>query len=147
MELVRVSKDNYQMFDNMVYFRMTGEERVCHDDYHVSVAIANELENDNLYLYAIVMDNKMVGWISLIYMPKVGRFNGKEHVYVDELWVNPTYRGKGLSKLLMSKADELKSSLNAIGIRLYVSHDNETAKGLYESCGFNYSGKAFFMEK
>ncbi len=66
---------------------------------------------------------------------------------MDELWVQPDYRGKGLAKALMKKADELKQNYNATGVRLYVNVNNPTAKGLYESCGYVEDGQAYFMEK
>lgn len=55
-----------------------------------------------------MVDKRYVGWISLIYMPKAGKWNGHGHIYVDELWIEPSFRGQGLAKALMRKADELK---------------------------------------
>ena len=112
-----------------------------------SAQIKKELANPNLYVYAAKVDNRYVGWISLVYMPKIGKWKGHGHVYVDELWVAPPFRGLGLSKALMQKADELKEKLEATGIRLYVNVNNPTAKKLYESCGYQEDGQAHFMEK
>lgn len=53
---------------------------------------------------------------------------------MDELWVEPSHRYKGIAKKLMHKADELVDITGAVGIRLYVSQDN-------------LSGSTFFMEK
>ena len=78
---------------------------------------------------------------------KVGRFNGYGHIYVDELWVEPTFRGRGIAKCLMKKADELLTKSNSAGIRLYVNQNNKSAKDLYERCGFSYTCKSLFMEK
>jgi ribosomal protein S18 acetylase RimI-like enzyme len=80
-------------------------------------------------------------------MPKIGKWNGRGHVYVDELWIAPPFRGKGLAKALMKKADNLKRDLDAAGLRLYVNINNPTAKKLYESCGYQEDGQAYFMEK
>ena len=75
------------------------------------------------------------------------RWNGHGHVYVDELWVEPSYRGNGFAKALLKKADELKDELNATGIRLYVNVNNPIAQKLYEACGYVEDGRAIFMEK
>lgn len=47
----------------------------------------------------------------------------------------------------MKKADDLKSELNATGIRLYVNVNNSAALKLYEHCGFQGEGNTYFMKK
>ena len=83
----------------------------------------------------------------MVYIPKVGRWKGNGHVYVDELWVEPSFREQGVAKALMKKADELKTELDATGIRLYVNVNNPIAQRLYGSCGYREDGQAYFMEK
>ena len=109
--------------------------------------LKKEFENKDFYVYAVETENRFVGWISLTYIPKIGIWGGHGHIFVDELWVQPDYRGRGLAKALMKKADELKEKYNATGIRLYVNVNNPTAKGLYEKCGYVEDGQAYFMEK
>ncbi len=145
-KIQKVDVNNYSLFDDMVFWRANGFER---EPLYVPVAgaIKKELENPNLYIYAVMVNNRYVGWISLIYMPKVGKWKGHGHIYVDELWVEPNFRGQGLAKALMQKADELKTKLKAAGVRLYVNVNNPTAKKLYDSCGYLEDGQAYFMEK
>lgn len=142
----RIDSQNYPLFEDMVFWRENGFER---KPLHRLVAeqIKKELANPNLYIYAVMVDKRYVGWISLIYMLKAGKWNGHGHIYVDELWIEPSFRGQGLAKLLMKKADELKTKLEATGIRLYVNIHNPTAKKLYEHCGYLEDGQAYFMEK
>jgi len=131
----------------MVFWRENGFERESAQTT-VTEQMKKELENPNLYVYAVMVEKRYVGWISLIYIPKIGsRWNGHGHIYVDELWVEPNFRGKGLAKALMKKADELIKELDAVGIRLYVNLNNPTAKKLYEGCGYLEDGQAYFMEK
>ena len=139
----KVTEDNYPLFDEMVR-RRTGRNEGTSP---VTPDIVRELSSTDLYLYAAMEDGKFVGWISLVYIPKVGIWGGRGHLYVDELWVDPEYRGQGIAKALLSKADDLKSSLGAHGIRLYVSVDNPAARSLYENCGYSMSGETIFMEK
>ncbi len=142
----RVGENNYPLFEDMVFWRKNGFEREALYG-PVSEQIKKELKNPNLYLYAVMVDKRYVGWISLVYIPKVGKWEGHGHVYVDELWVEPTFRSQGLAKELMKKADELKDELKATGIRLYVNINNPVAGKLYKNCGYLEDGQAFFMEK
>ena len=143
----KIDINNYSLFDDMVFWRENGFEREA-SQKSVSEQMKKELANPNLYVYAVMVESRYVGWISLIYIPKVGsRWSGHGHVYIDELWVEPNFRGKGFAKALMRKADELKIELEATGIRLYVNVNNPTAKKLYEHCGYLEDGQAYFMEK
>lgn len=146
-KIIRIDESNYGLFDNMVFFRIHGYENNSLEN-PITDSIKKELANPNLFLYAVKKEERLVGWISLVYIPKVGsKWEGHGHIYVDELWVEPEQRGNGLAKALMHKAEELKESLQAIGIRLYVNINNETAHKLYEACGYHEDGQAFFMEK
>lgn len=142
----RIDKNNYPLFEDMVFLRQHGFVR---EPSHAAVPeqILRELENPDLYVYAVRVEERFVGWISLVYIPKVGRWEGHGHVYVDELWVAPEHRGRGLGKALMKKADDLRAELDAAGIRLYVNVNNPAAKNLYEHCGYREDGQAVFMEK
>jgi ribosomal protein S18 acetylase RimI-like enzyme len=142
--IVKVDSGNYSLFDDMIYWRMNNIERIASKE-PVPQSILNELENPNLYIYAIEVEGKYVGWISLIYMPKVGRFNGHGHIYVDELWIEPSYRRNGFAYELMKLADVLKQEKCATGIRLYVNAENPGAKKLYEKCGYSVSCSAYLL--
>ena len=144
--IVKVDPDNYPLFENMIFWRENGCERIPSGE-SVPEQIKRELANPDLNIYAALADNRFVGWICLVYIPKVGKWNGHGHIYVDELWVAPDFRGKGIGKALMAKADSLKDELEATGLRLYVNADNISAKALYEKCGFREEGHTLFMEK
>lgn len=142
----QITAQNYAKFDDMVYWRLHGVQRAP-SAAQPGPAVVRELQNPNLHLYALGVGGIYVGWISLVYIPKVGRFGGHGHIYVDELWVQPAHRGKGYAKRLMQKADALCQALSAAGVRLYVNVQNPSAHRLYEACGFSESGTAVFMEK
>ncbi|MCH4887856.1 GNAT family N-acetyltransferase [Acidaminobacter sp. JC074] len=148
-KLIQVGQDNYHHFDDMVYWRINGRER-SHQDKLESIKnliIPKALFNENFYVYAIEIDNRFAGWISLIYLPKVGRKDFNGFVYVDELWVQESFRRMGFAKLLMKQAEELSSRLDTVGIRLGVNVNNPGAKVLYEACGYETTGQAYTMEK
>ena len=68
----RIDVTNYCRFDDMVFRRENGYDRISSDS-QVSEKIKIELANQNLHIYAIEVEDRYVGWISLIYMPKVGK--------------------------------------------------------------------------
>ena len=142
----KIDENNHSLFDDMVFWRENGYEREPSQE-PVSEQIKKELLNPDLYVYAVKVDGRYVGWISCVYIAKVGKWKGHGHIYVDELWVEPSYRGNGFAKALLKKADELKDEFNATGIRLYVNVNNPVAKNLYEACGYVEDGRAIFMEK
>lgn len=144
--IVKIDEDNYSLFEDMVHWRMNEAERTPSKE-PVSQDILKELRDPNLYIYAVEAEGKYVGWISLIYMPKVGRFQGHGHVYVDELWVEPSYRSNGFAYELMKMAEMVKAERDAMGIRLYVNTENPSAQRLYEKCGYSICCAAYFMEK
>lgn len=143
--IIRITPENYYRFAAMVAWRQTGVRQqavnapACED-------VLRELSNPNLTVYALETEGVLVGWISLVYIPKVSKFR-HGHVYVDELWVEPGYRRRGYAQALMRKADELAIKTCATGVRLYVNVENPAAKALYEKCGYTTDGTADFMEK
>lgn len=142
----KIDENNHSLFDDMVFWRENGYEREPSQE-SVSEQIKKELLNPDLYVYAVKVDGRYVGWISCVYIAKVGKWKGHGHIYVDELWVEPSFRGNGFAKALLKKADELKDKLEATGIRLYVNVNNPVAQNLYETCGYIEDGRAIFMEK
>ena len=142
----KIDASNHSLFDDMVFWRENGYEREPSQE-PVSEQIKKELLNPDLFVYAVKVDGRYVGWISCVYIAKVGKWKGHGHIYVDELWVEPSFRGNGFAKALLKKADELKNKLDATGIRLYVNVNNPVAKNLYEACGYVEDGRAIFMEK
>lgn len=142
----KIDENNHSLFDDMVFWSENGYEREPSQE-PVSEQIKKELLNPDLFVYAVKVDGRYVGWISCVYIAKVGKWKGHGHIYVDELWVEPSFRGNGFAKALLKKADELKDKLGATGIRLYVNVNNPVAKNLYEACGYVEDGRAIFMEK
>lgn len=142
----KIDANNHSLFDDMVFWRENGFEREPTQE-PVSEQIKKELLNPDLFVYAVKVDGRYVGWISCVYIAKVGKWKGHGHIYVDELWVETSFRGNGFAKALLKKADELKDKLDATGIRLYVNVNNPVAKNLYEACGYVEDGRAIFMEK
>ena len=73
--------------------------------------------------------------------------------YLEELYVAPAKRGRGLGRALLEAAMETARQQGARGMELGTSEDDTAARALYESAGFsNREGKPdgpvmFFYER
>lgn len=146
----RITRENYRMFDDMVGWRMTGveltQEQKKANASNTFTDVFGDLEHPGFYSYGALCDGRFVGWISIMYTPKIGRRRWKKGViYVDELWVAPEYRRKGIAKQLVKKAFVCQKEEGAVEVRLYVGEDNLAAQGLYKKCGLQMMGKALYM--
>ncbi len=139
------------MFDDMVNWRMDGieltqEEKEANKKTDFS-AVYKELEHPGFYSYGALYDGRFVGWITMMYTPKIGRGRWKKGaVYVDELWTAPEFRGKGVATQLMKKAFDCQKETGAVEVRLYVGVDNIIAQELYKKCGMQMMWKAVLMK-
>jgi ribosomal protein S18 acetylase RimI-like enzyme len=60
--------------------------------------------------------------------------------YLEELYVAPKLRGRGIGRALMEAAMELARAEGAVDMHLGTSEADEAARGLYESLGFSNRG-------
>lgn len=74
-----------------------------------------------------------------IYFPSFSTFRGKLGVYVQDLYVDPRWRGAGIgAKLLQRLAAQTRATGGAY-IRLSVEADNVAAQGFYDRVGLTHS--------
>ena len=147
--IVKVNIDNYPMFDDMVFWRVNKRERNEMEQKEIRdvVSVNSALNNENLYVYAAQSDDKFIAWISIVYIPKISWTGGKGHLFIDELWTHPDFRGKGIAYKLMKKAEVLSKEMNTLGLRLYVNPDNEAAVSLYKKLEYKNRAETLFMDK
>ena len=145
----RVTRANYHLFDDMVNWRMNGIELTAKEKETSRAGqfdeAYKELEHPGFYSYAALCDGRFVGWISMMYTPKIGPRWKKGMIYIDELWTAPGFRGKGIATLLIKKAFECQKETGAVQVRLYAGDDNVAAQELYKRCGMRPMWNAVFM--
>lgn len=146
-EIVKVTKDNYHLYDDLVYLRLNGKERSEKEKEvsktKIDLRILKELKKDEFFVYAALIEKKFVGWIHALYIPKIGKWT-MGIMYIDELWVSSDFRRKGIATALIKKVIAIKDELGIDCIRVYT--DNKAAKDLYEKCGLHVINESFFME-
>ena len=146
----KINKDNYGMFEDLTFVRKNGREKTAEESAlpREYAQTLKTLANENLYIFAAKTDGKFVGYVSAVYIPKVGSPKSPGHFFIDELWTQPEYRKSGIAYALMSQAEEASKEAGAIGMRLYTGSDNTAARALYKKCGYENLGcDACFMEK
>jgi ribosomal protein S18 acetylase RimI-like enzyme len=74
------------------------------------------------------------GLAQLRFRPSV--WNRSLDAYLEELYVAPSLRGRGIGRALLESAMELSRERGATRIELGTSEDDTAALGLYTSCGF-----------
>lgn len=60
-----------------------------------------------------------------------------DHGYIGELFVKPQYRGQGIAKKLIAKADKHFVDNGCVASRLLVSAGNTVARSVYEKLGYS----------
>jgi len=63
-----------------------------------------------------------------------------QFAYVDDLVINPEYRGAGVGRALLERGIQWARENNFPGVMLETQDDNVPACMLYQSCGFVLSG-------
>ena len=148
-EILKVDKDNYHMFDDMIFYReherYKNAEEQENRDFAQQYAI---LDKGLLDTYAMKVHDKFVGYTSAVYIPKIGIAGNNGFYFVDDLWVNPSYRRMGIAEKLLQKVEDTAKEKGYYGLRLYVNTENDAGIALYEKCGYgDIYGTAMLMQK
>ncbi|MCP4351283.1 MAG: GNAT family N-acetyltransferase [Desulfobacterales bacterium] len=80
-------------------------------------------------------------------------FSCRPLLNIHDLFVSPSFRGKGISKMILKKLEEIASRIGCCKLTLEVLENNEVGINLYKSFGFAAyeldpsQGRALFLEK
>jgi GNAT superfamily N-acetyltransferase len=64
---------------------------------------------------------------------------------LNDLFVQPAHRGKGLSKALIEKTQDLARKTGAVGVTLQTAKDNLVGNQLYPATGFEIDDNNFYF--
>ena len=82
------------------------------------------------------------GFAQIRYRPWVYSAGPQAHAYLEELYVVPSLRGRGIGRALLGAAMDMARSEGASHMELGTSETDTAARALYESAGFtNREGK------
>ncbi len=77
-------------------------------------------------------------------------WSGARDAYLEEVYVAPAHRGRGIGRALLESVLEVARAQGATRIDLGTSETDTAAIGLYESCGFSnleHGAKMLFYER
>ena len=89
------------------------------------------LATDSFWLLLAKLEGQAAGCASLVRIPKLDRRRG--FLFLDELYVAPEFRRRGVATHLLGAAQELARREACAGVRLLVRPTNAPARALYRS--------------
>lgn len=101
------------------------------------------LEDSAIYVYEDP-DGELLGFVQLY--PLFSSTRMKKLWLLNDLFVNATHRGKGVSIQLINKAKELVEKSNACGMFLETGKNNLIGNNLYPKVGFELNTYANYYE-
>jgi len=102
------------------------------------------LNNDSEIFVAENEEQKLVGFVQLY--PLFSSTRMKKLWLLNDLFVDPEFRGKGVSVGLINKAKELVEKSNACGMFLETGKSNHVGNKLYPKAGFALNESSNYYE-
>lgn len=96
--------------------------------------LRERIERSESVIYLAIADDKVVGFTQLY--PLFSSTRMKRVWLLNDLFVQDSYRGKGISRLLLERAKELARQTGACEIMLETAKTNTVGNQLYPSAGF-----------
>lgn len=92
----------------------------------------SELENPNSIYFIAKQSNEIIGFVGILLIIDTAE--------ITNIVVKKSYRGNGISKILMNHIINYCQEKNIVKINLEVNSKNESAINLYQSFGFKEVG-------
>jgi ribosomal protein S18 acetylase RimI-like enzyme len=99
------------------------------------------LSSDSFWLLLAEVEAQPAGLAAAARLPKADARAG--FLFVDELSVLPAYRRQGVARALLEHLIALADELGLAGVRLLARPENEAARRLYRSLGFEEQATIF----
>ena len=111
------------------------EDRHPFDASAVRAALEGLVRNPTLGRAFLIEDGDALAGYLVVTFGYSLEFRGRD-AFLDELYVAPAHRGRGLGREALRVAEACCLEAGARALHLEVRHDNEAAQGLYRSWGF-----------
>jgi GNAT superfamily N-acetyltransferase len=85
----------------------------------------------NMNGFVAELDGKVVGFTHFLFRPSTWSIN--DYCYLEDLFVDPNIRGKGVGRALMNRVVELAKEKNSKRVYWTTQEFNKTARVLYDS--------------
>ena len=93
----------------------------------------NRLINNELKMFGFVAENEdgVIGFTHCLFRPST--WTETDYCYLEDLFVDPTIRGKGVGRALIDKVVELAREMKSKRVYWTTQEFNKTARVLYDS--------------
>lgn len=114
-----------------------------------------KLANDDRSIFLVAEDEntqaagetaKLMGFIVATIEREIPIYRLKEYAFIHDLWVEAEYRRTGIARQLVIQTVERFQQMGVKQIRLDTAVPNETARKLFQSCGFRPSTIEMLIE-
>ena len=105
--------------------------------------IRARLEKEDAVIYVAESSDQLVGFTQLY--PSFSSTRMQRMWILNDLYVHKTFRGQGISKLLINKAKDLCRETNACGMLLETETSNDIGNKLYPATGFHLEENNFYF--
>jgi len=92
------------------------------------------LGRDGFWVLLARAKGEAAGFAHVCLIPKADARRG--FLFVDEVFVHPAHRRRGVAMALLNRAVEMSGELRLAGVRLLVRPENAAARALYQRAGF-----------
>lgn len=106
--------------------------------------LSERLENNDSEIFVAEEGGQLVGFTQLY--PLFSSTRMKRYWLLNDLYVNPNFRGKGFSKALIERAKQLCRESDSCGMYLETGRDNQIGNQLYSSADFKKYDEVNFYE-
>lgn len=126
------------LFDDYRQFYRQNSDKVAAAQF-----LSERITNGESHIYSCKNEeDEYMGFVQLY--PLFSSVRMKRLWLLNDLFVAPQHRGKGISKMLINKAKELAAATNASGLLLETEKTNMIGNQLYPSTGFNKYDETYF---
>jgi ribosomal protein S18 acetylase RimI-like enzyme len=90
--------------------------------------------------------DQLAGFLIATTESEIPIYRLQSYGFIHDLWVEPEYRQAGIARKMVEQAIAAFTQMGISQIRLDVATPNETARHLFESCGFRVSTMEMLIE-
>lgn len=101
--------------------------------------LGERLERGESVVFVAELDGKAVGFVQLY--PTFTSIGAKRAWVLNDLYVAPDARRRGVGRALMDAARKMAEETGAVWLELATAKDNATAQALYRRCGYEKDEK------
>ena len=110
-------------------------EKLSHSVTADEALLEKNLFGENRYAYVVIAEYEGVPAGQALYFHNFSTFKGKPGIYLEDLYVRPEYRNKGIGKALLNYLIELAKEQDCGRVEWVVLDWNESAINFYKSLG------------